>query len=244
MAKRFVVAAISLVVALSVAGCSGGSAKSVVKGSTSGQDKTAGAAGTSTESTTTQAEPYVALAPESANEKQAIANVGATLKAFAANQKASNQQNGTDTYIFTNTEGYKPLFVGHELMLLTGKQDDGTFGFASILVLGDKVTSPAYWDKSAAISRDNGMINMATFKIAPPSDPLAFTKTFAPQSPAEKNAVAVARKWMADNVADLGFKDAKLTGYVFLYGQPGDRPNAVLSITPDGTGYGATVAEP
>jgi hypothetical protein len=49
---------------------------------------------------------------------------------------------------------------------------------------------------------------------------------------------------MADNVADLGFKDAKLTGYVFLYGQPGDRPNAVLSITPDGTGYGATVAEP
>jgi hypothetical protein len=88
------------------------------------------------------------------------------------------------------------------------------------------------------------MLNMKYFKLEAPSDPLQFTKTFAPSSAGETNAVTLATDWMATNAADLGFKEAKLTGYVFVWGQPGDHPNLLLAITPDGGSYTGTGTAP
>jgi len=242
------VGAVAFVLALTLlgSGCSGGATKAESGGSaTSAQGATGGsAAEASADSTTTQAQPYVAIAPESGNEKKAAGNVGQALKSLASGQKASNTQSGTNNYVFTNEEGYEPLFVGHAVTLLTGKQDDGTFGYSQVVVLGDKVTSAAQWEYEAGATATNGMLNLQYLKVESPSDPLVFTTTFEPTSAAEKNALARAKEWMATNVADMGFKDAKLTGYVFIYGQPGDRPNAIVWTTPDASGSGSVAVAP
>lgn len=240
---------LTLVLAMLVvmSGCGGGESKPSDEGPVPGTDTVAagekGAPG-STESTTAAAQPYSAIEAQSANERKAASAVGKALKTLADGQRASNEQNGIDDYVFTNEEGYKPVFVGHAVTLFTGKLDDGQYGYAQVVVLGDKVTTEGLWGNAAEPTLANGMIDPRYLVIRSPSDPLDFTTAFEPVSTAEKNAVTRAKQWMRSAAPGIGFADAMLTGYVFAYGDPADRPNALVWTTPDATANGMTSTAP
>jgi hypothetical protein len=229
MRSQRALAAAFLLSALVLAGCGGGTSRAANGGSATD-------VGSAEESAAPTA-PYAALPAESANEKQAAESVDIALKAFAESKKRSAAPKGAAPYAFENNEGYEPFFIGHQIALLTGRQKNGTYGMAQVVVLGDKVTTQAQWEKSEGITKDNGLMDLEAFKVELPTDPQSFEKPLKPSSSAEKNAVSLASDWMANNVSELGFKDAILIGYVFAYGQPGDRPNLVISISPDGASY-------
>lgn len=235
MRPQRALAAVLLLSALVLAGC-GGRTSSAANGDSATDigsvEESAAAAAPAT-----PAAPYAALPAESANEKQAVESLGTALKAFAEAKKRSAAPKGAAPYAFENKEGYEPLLIGHQIALFTGKQKDGTYGMAQVVVLGDKVTTQAQWEQDEGVTKDNGLMDLEAFKVEVPTDPKSFEKPLKPSSAAEKNAVSLASDWMADNVSGLGFKDAVLIGYVFAYGQPGDRPNLVISISPDGVSH-------
>jgi hypothetical protein len=230
------VAAVFLLLALILVGCGGETSRAANGGSATN----AGSA----EETTAPTAPYAALPAESANEKRAVESVDIALKSFAESKKRSAAPKGAAPYAFENAEGYEPLLIGHQIELFTGKQKDGTYGMAQVVVLGDKVTTQAQWEQAEGITKDNGLMDLEAFKVEVPTDPRSFNKPLEPSSAAEKNAVALASEWMTANVSELGFNDARLIGYVFAYGQPGDRPNLIISISPDGVSYSGRQEEP
>lgn len=192
------------------------------------------------------AEDYKALPAESANEKNAVKNIDKALASYIKTQEQMVQQNkstGAAAYVFRNEPGYKPLFVGYQVSAFT-KKANGKFGSLQLLVLDGKVTADAVWERADAITRDNGMMTEQFFSLDSDFDAASYTTKYTPESANEKAAVAAVKEWLAENVADLGYEDAVLTGYTFIYGQPEDQPKMIVTVSPEGQPGPSVVTAP
>lgn len=227
MARRC--ASLVLILALSVAlvGCGGAQKSGVQAGGSSGDGPSEGPY---------LAEDYKALQPESANEKNAVKNIDKALASYMETQEQMVKQNestGAAAYVFRNEPGYEPLFVGYQVSSFA-KNANGKFLSLQLVVLDGKVTADSVWERADALARDNGLMTEEFFSLESDFDAASYTTKYTPESANEKAAVAAVEEWLADNVADLGYKDAVLTGYTFIYGQPEDQPKMILTISPEG----------
>lgn len=221
-------------VGAALAGCSG-RGTGVRSGTAPGGGAGAGGVSSAESTSDVMSDAYPAITPESPNEKAAVANLGKAIKMRADNQRLTNKQTGRNEYVFTNEQGLKPSLIGYRVALLSDRRPNGKWGSIDLVVLDGKVTTLAMWDKSAGVTRTNGMMMPSFFALEFGSDPAAYTKGLAPSSPGEKAAVAMAASWAKANVADLGFTKAPLlVGYAFEFGGPTDRPNVFIAISPDG----------
>ncbi|MBA4371131.1 MAG: hypothetical protein C0418_06105 [Coriobacteriaceae bacterium] len=239
MVRRATLLVLVLALSFTLGGCAGGQ-KTVIQGG--------GAPGGETSSEGPyHAEDYKALTAGSANEKSAVKNIGKALASYIKTQEQMVKQNkstGAAAYVFRNEPAYEPLFVGHQVSLFTGKKANGKFGSIQLVVLDGKVTVDSVWERAPALTRDNGLMTDQFFTLESEFDAASFTTKYTPQSANEKAAVTAVEKWAADNVADLGFKEAVLTGYTFIYGQPEDQPKMIVTISPEGQPGGSVVTAP
>jgi hypothetical protein len=224
---------LSVAVAALVSGCSAGPAtKPAAGGSTS--------SGTSAEQPF-YAKPYPSITPESANEKKAVANAAKALASYITNTEAGNKQNGTNTAVFTNKEGYEPRFVGYGFDVLSGKLADGKFGSIQIAVFDSAKQIKPYslWERFGSVKRGDGKMNDTYYQgVRSTMDSSAYLVGLTPESAGEKAAMAAVQAWANAN-AEPGFDKVLLTGYAIQYGEGGKSPNMMMVINPEGTGYGA-----
>jgi hypothetical protein len=223
--------ALSVAIVALVSGCSAGSgAKPAAAGSSSG--------GASAEEPR-YAKPYPSITPESANEKKAVANAAKALASYITNTEAGNKQNGTNTLVFTNKEGYKPRFVGYGFDVLSGKLADGKFGSLQVAVFDGQIKPTTVWERFGSVKRGDGKMNDTYYQgVRSPMDSSTYLVGLTPESAGEKAAMAAVQAWAKAN-AEPGFDKVLLTGYAIQYGEGEKPPNMMMMINPDGTGYGA-----
>ncbi|MDO8915111.1 MAG: hypothetical protein Q7W16_03395 [Coriobacteriia bacterium] len=190
------------------------------------------------------AEPYPTITPESANEKSAAANATKALQNYITNTEAGNKQNGTNTPIFTNKEGYTPRLIGYAFDILAGKRPDGQFGSFLIQAYGpDMQIKPlTMWERYGGVARGDGKMNESFYKGSLSTvDASTYLVGLTPESAGEKAAMAAVEAWVKSNIASEGYDRVLLTGYAVLFGEIQKPPSMLMLINPEGTSYLSTI---
>ena len=219
-----------------MAGCSPGSATKIGGGSEA-------TAGVTTAKEPYYAEPYPTITPESAGEKQAVANAAKGLQSYITNTEAGNKQNGSNTPIFTNKEGLKPRLIGYGFEVLAGRRPDGKFGQFSIQAFdgGKQIKPLTLWERYGSVQRGDGKMNETFYKgVLSTMDASTYLIGLTPESAGEKAAMAAVEAWAKKNIADEGYDKVLFTGYAILWGEVQKPPSMLMIMNPEGTGYMAT----
>jgi hypothetical protein len=229
------IAVLSVVALLLVSGCGSGATKA-----TGGGGSTAGGG------TTKPADgpPFTTITPESANEKRALANAEKALANYIANTEAGNKQNGTNTPIFTNKEGYKPRLIAYGFDILSGKRSDGQYGMFSVQAYdgGKQIKPMTMWERYGSVNRDDGKMNETFYKGSwSNADAGTYLVPLTPESAGEKAAFTAVEAWAKKNIASEGYNKVLLTGYGVLFGDVDKRPSMLMIVNPEGTSYISTI---
>jgi hypothetical protein len=186
------------------------------------------------------AEPYPAITPESAGEKQVMANAAKALQGYISNTEAGNKQNGTNTAIFTNKEGYTPRLIGYGFEILAGKRPDGQFGVFTVQAYGKdmQIKPVTMWERYGSVARGDGRMNESFYKGSLSAiDASTYLVGLTPESAGEKAAMAAVKAWAKSNIASEGYDTVLLTGYAVLWGEVKKSPSMVMVVNPEGTSY-------
>ncbi len=239
MKKRFVALVIVMFAAsLAVSGCGG---------KTSGGSTTSNSGGSSGDSAKEPygiEKPYPAITPESANEKKSVAGAQKALDAYIKGAEAANKQNNRNDQIFRNEQGYKPRFVGYGFTIFSGKAADGTHRTLDVSAYDGATQIKPYsiWERSGSANKGDGKMNDTYYAgTSTTFDPATWVVNLKPESAGEKAAMAAVQAWAKKNL-DPSLSQIRLTGYMIEWGEAEERPNMMMSVSPDGNSYGSVIS--
>lgn len=235
------VSVVLIVTSIVAVGC--GSAKPAASGAAA-STSSAASASSGAEKPYYIEKPYPTITPESPNEKKASASAAQALATYITNAKAANKRNKRDDPIFDNAQGYKPRFVGYGFVIFSGKLADGKYRTLDVAAFdgGLQVKPLSVWERFGSAEKGDGLMNDSYYEGASVEfDPAQFNRAYAPVGAGEKAAQAAVEAWAKKNLAPE-VSHVVLSTYLFQWGEREDRPNMMMSITPDGFSYNSTIS--